>query len=64
MGEDWTAKLLIYVLIALFTGEALGLLVGFIIMGWFDDIQLKLEKIKKNRKRCNTYDSVKGDHTK
>lgn len=64
MEEDWTAKLLIYVLIALFTGEAMGLLVGFIIMGWFDDIQKKCEQIKKNRKRGNTYDSVKGDHTK
>lgn len=29
MAEDWTTKLLIYVLIALFTGEAIGLLVGF-----------------------------------
>ena len=24
----------------------------------------EVEEIKKNRKRCNTYDSVKGDHTK
>ena len=62
MDEDWTAKLLTYVLIALFTGEALGMLIAFIISGWVDDIQKKCEQIKKNRKRGNTYDSMKGDH--
>lgn len=64
MDEDWTAKLFTYVLIALFTGEALGMLVAFIISGWFDDVQKKMEEIKKNRKRCNTYDPKKGDHAK
>ena len=64
MDENWTAKLLTYVLIAFFTGEGLGMLVTFILVGWFDDIQAKREQIKKNRKRGNTCDSVKGDHAK
>ena len=64
MDENWTAKLVTYVVTALITGLALGMLEAFIISGWFDEIQEKVEQIKKNRKRSNTCDSKKGDHAK